>query len=218
MVNEGFTPKIILKASFSLLPELKGKTVLEFGNKKNHYGVWRDDYLRAGVKSYHSVDLNGLDGAIPIDLRSESAAEQIKEATGLDSFDIITNFGTSEHIPVQRTFYKCVHNISKPGTFVVHWTPRAHCFKEHGFHGSIWHCNDNFFEELTKANNYKVIKPLEFMNGFKISTCVLQMQEQTEFVWLEEFNDLFWYNELWEKSPDAKLFQELREGWFDPID
>lgn len=216
--NLGVTPFVIPTEEFNLLPDLRGKTVLEFGNKGNGNGVYRSDYMRAGAKSYHCVDLNGRDGAFPIDLRSESAAKQIKDLSGIDSFDVITNFGMSEHIPVQRTFYKCLHNLAHVGTFFVHWTPRARMFEEHGMAGSIFHCEDIFFEVLAKSNNYKVIRPTGKAFYDQIATCVLQMQEKSEFFWGSLFAQMFWYNELWEKSPDAELFSHLREGWFEPID
>lgn len=220
MNNGNFVPKVIPMREFVHLPNLEGKTILELGNKGNKNGVYRDDYLRAGAKSYHSTDLNGLDGAIPLDLRSESAAEQIKEATGMDSFDIITNFGMSEHIPVQRTFYQCMHNLGHIGSIFVHWTPRARMFVEHGYHGSIFHAEDNFFDKLTMANNYKVISSPTFAAEVnRIITCVLQKQEDTPFVWESYFRELFWYNELWEQSPDAKLFKEMieKQDWFAPV-
>ena len=218
--NGNPTPKAIPLREYKHLPNLRGKTILELGNKGNAFGLYRDDYLNAGAKSYHCTDLNGLDGAILVDLRSETAAEQIKEATGIESFDIVTNFGMSEHIPVQRTFYKCVHNLTSVGSIMVHWTPRARMFHEHGMVGSIFHAEDNFFDKLIIANNYRALSP-PYPDGDwgRIITCVLQKQEDTEFVWHSYFRQLFWYNELWETSPDAELFKELiqSQDWFTPI-
>lgn len=218
--NGNFVPKAIPWREFVNLPNLEGKTILELGNKGNRNGLYRDDYLKAGAISYHCTDLNGLDGAIFVDLRSESAAKQIKEATGIESFDIVTNFGMSEHIPVQRTFYQCVHNLGHVGSVFVHWTPRARMFQEHGYHGSIFHAEDNFFDKLIIANNYKAISPPKFAAEVnRIVTCVLQKQEDTPFVWEPGFRELFWYNKLWETSPDAELFKEYiqKQDWFTPI-
>lgn len=218
--NGNFAPKVIPWREFVHLPNLRGKTILELGNKGNSNGIYKDDYIRAGAKSYHSTDLNGLDGAIPLDLRSESAAEQIKEATGIESFDIITNFGMSEHIPVQRTFYQCMHNLGHVGSIFVHWTPRARMFQEHGYHGSIFHAEDNFFDKLIIANNYKTISAPQFAGDYnRIVTCVLKKQEDTAFVWEDYFRELFWYNALWEQSDDYALFKDLiiQQDWFKPV-
>ena len=205
-----FIPKVIPTHEFELLPELEGKTILELGNKGNENGVYRTDYLEAGAKSYNCVDINGHDGAIAIDLRSESAAAQIQEATGIESFDIITNFGMSEHIPVQRTFYKCVHELSKVGTQVVHWTPAARKFKGHGYQGSIWHAEKSFFSSLTHWNNYSFEKELSIYDK-RVLNCRIVVDKTQEFVWKEEWKLLFWYNEIWERSPWGEYYRRTQD-------
>lgn len=213
-----FVPKVIPSQEFGLLPDLEGKIVLEMGNKGNEDGVYRTDYLEAGVKSYHCVDINGKDDAIPVDLRSESAADQIREATGIESFDVITNFGMSEHIPVQRTFYKCVHELSKVGTQVVHWTPAARKFKGHGYQGSIWHAEKSFFTSLAHWNNYNFDKPLSVYDK-RILNCRFVVGDVKEFEWKEEWKLLFWYNEIWERSPWGEHFRRTRDkSVFEPIE
>lgn len=204
-----------------LLPNVNGKDILEFGNKKNDSGLYRDVYLASGAKSYHCVDLNGEDGAIPIDLRSETSYEQICEATGIDKFDIVTNFGTSEHIPVQRTFYKCVHKLTKVGGHMIHWTPVQERFIEHGIHGSIWHMNFDFFDLLAAANpSYNIDIPWTDTCD-RIGSARIQLVEDSEFVWPEGYAD-GWYNETWERSHWAtKFIKENPDNWkeqlFKPI-
>lgn len=211
-------PKVIPEHEWSLLPDLEGKTILEMGNKGNENGVYKTDYLEAGAKSYHCVDINGKDGAIAIDLRSESSADKIREATGIDSFDIITNFGMSEHIPVQRTFYKCVHNLSRVGTQIVHWTPVARKFKGHGYQGSIWHAEKSFFDALARWNGY-AFEIGQSIYDKRVLNCRLVVEKKEDFVWKEEFNLLFWYNELWEKSPWGESYRRYRDKTiFEPIE
>lgn len=214
-----FNPKAIPEQEYKILPEnLEGLHVLELGNKGNENGLYKDDYLAAGVASYHCVDINGKDGAIPVDLRSESAADQIREATGMKSFDLITNFGMSEHIPVQRTFYKCVHELSDIGTRIVHWTPLARKFKGHGYQGSIWHAETNFFDTLSFHNKYFIEKKVEIYEK-RILNTRLRIDEKVDFVWNEKFDLLFWYNNLWEKSPWGEHYRRTKdETVFDPID
>lgn len=205
-----FVPKVIPLQEFNLLPELEGKTVLEMGNKGNEEGVYRTDYMKAGVKSYHCVDVNGKDDAIPVDLRSESSADQVREATGVESFDIITNFGMSEHIPVQRTFYKCVHELSKAGTRVVHWTPAARKFKVHGHQGSVWHAEESFFTALAYWNNYSFEKELSTYDK-RVLNCRLVVDKAENFVWKEDWDSLFWYNEVWLKSPWGEHYRRTQD-------
>lgn len=210
--------KVIPPQEARLLPNLEGKTILELGNKCNENGVYKTDYLNAGAKSYHCVDINGKDSAVSVDLRSESSSEQIKEATGIETFDIITNFGMSEHIPVQRTFYKCIHELSKIGTQIVHWTPAARKFKPHGYQGSIWHAEESFFTSLAKWNHYKFEVDLEIYEK-RILNMRLVIEEDRKFIWKEEFDNLFWYNELWERSPWGEKYRRYRDkSIFQPID
>lgn len=210
--------KVIPIQEAKLLPDLSDKTILELGNKGNENGVYRTDYLESGAKSYHCVDINGNDGAIPIDLRSESAAAQIQDATGIESFDIITNFGMSEHIPVQRTFYKCIHQISDIGTQIVHWTPAARKFREHGNQGSVWHAEESFFTSLAKHNDYRFEIGLSLYDN-RILNCRFVVDKISEFVWKEEFDLLFWYNRIWEKSPWGERYRRYRdESIFEAIE
>lgn len=213
-----FVPKVIPIHEFELLPDLEGKTILELGNKGNENGVYRTDYLDAGAKSYHCVDINGQDGAIPVDLRSESSADQIKEATGIETFDIITNYGMSEHIPVQRTFYKCVHELARIGTQIVHWTPVARKFKGHGYQGSIWHAEESFFDALSRKNGYR-FEIGQTIYDKRVLNCRLVVEKHDEFVWDEDWKLLFWYNKIWEKSPWGQHYRRSRDkSVFEPIE
>ena len=139
-----------------LYPNYKGMRILEFGNKKTGKQLYRDEYLLNGASTYHSVDINGEDGAIPIDLRRDDAADEIKTKTGYNSFDFITNIGTSEHVTIQKSFYKCVHELMHEGTYVVHWTPQAKKRIEHSRAGSVWHAYPEFFEHLAAMNGYAI--------------------------------------------------------------
>jgi len=56
------------------------------------YGTYADNYYRIkGVQDYKCIDLNGENGALPLDLSIPHA---------LPKFDMVTDFGTSEHVAV----------------------------------------------------------------------------------------------------------------------
>lgn len=194
-----------------LFPDYTGFDILEFGNKKTPEGFcYRDEYLANGAKSYTSVDINAEDGAIPIDLRLNDAAKKIQEKSGHQNFDMITNIGTSEHVTVQRTFWKCVHELCKPGTVIIHWVPQAEKRLDHAAAGSCWHPYPEFFDKLAEANNYKIdffeltppYNKLPYGNvGWDLNICRYIVEDKLEeFVWNDELESLFWRNPKYDES------------------
>lgn len=202
-----------------LYPDYKNLDILEFGNKRSKAGCYRDEYLYNGAKSYTSIDINGEDGAIPIDLRDYNASAEIKDKSGLDSFGLITNIGTSEHVTIQEPFWKCVHELCRKGTYVVHWVPQAEKRLEHAAAGSVWHPYPEFFEKLAEYNNYTI----EFFEltppkdklpygkvGWDLNVCRYKVEKElSEFVWNDELENLFWRNPNYvETNWDYNLTQQ----------
>lgn len=68
------------------------------------------------------------------------------------AFDIVANFGTTEHIFNQFACFRAIHYAAKPGGFMVHMLPCE---------GYLYHClfryDPKFFLLLADANGYKVI-------------------------------------------------------------
>lgn len=187
------------------IPDYTGKTILEFGNKKSKAGPYYLEYMHNGASKYVSVDINGLDGSLPIDLRSEDASIEIKRQSKIEYFDIITNIGTSEHVTIQRPFWKTVHEISTLGTKIIHWVPLAEKREEHALDGSCWHPYPVFFEQLALHNNYKIehmeIGPpahlLDKRSRYFADILVCQFvitEPLNEFIWKNEFDKMFWLN------------------------
>jgi len=101
--------------------------------------------LSKGVKEHVSIDLNGKNGAIPIDL--SKPIDRWK-----DYFDIVTDYGTIEHVIDQYWVFKNVHNMIKIGGTIIHTLPQIGYYKNHcDFHYDI-----NFFEEMARLNNYSL--------------------------------------------------------------
>lgn len=92
-----------------------------------------------------SIDMNGLDGSLQLDL-SNPISELIGE------FDVITNFGTSEHILNQYQVFKNIHNFTKIGGFQVHAVPLVGHWERH----CPYHYGKNFFDQLAKLSNYEI--------------------------------------------------------------
>ncbi len=117
-------------------------SVYELGNKKTNGVPYRFFYNSKGIQ-YTSIDLNGLDGALPLDL---------SKPVDLTSRDIVMNIGTSEHILEQEQVFRNIHNLSRHR--MVHWVPLSSKHPDHG----CWGYDIDFFEKLAVLNDYKIEK------------------------------------------------------------
>lgn len=155
-------------------------TIYELGNKKTDsrpYSI----YYKAIGKEYTSIDLNGLDGALKLDLCDN---------INLPSRDVVFNIGTSEHVIDQKQVFLNIHNLSHHR--MIHWVPFESKHKNHGMYGY----NEEFFVKLANLNKYKIEK-LYIEKSFKNWTlvcCSLKKQNKnSEFVW--DDNLPLFYNE-----------------------
>ena len=125
-------------------------SILELGNQTIYFG---NDYGKPAKPMFEkmghrhvSIDLNGLDGALPIDL-----GQPIEESLG--QFDIVTDFGTSEHV---LGIYNCwlnKHNLLKAGGIMVNENPKTNNWAGHGH----WYCTEKFYENLIKKQDYEIL-------------------------------------------------------------
>jgi hypothetical protein len=160
--------------------------MLELGNqhiKDNVEGTiaektGKEYYQNRGVL-HTSVDLNGMDGALKVDL-----SKPVPFPEWLGYFDIITNLGTSEHVEPKAGQYECfmnVHNCLKVGGIAVHMVPDFEELENRG----CWknHCNNyysrEFFKMLVEKNDYKLIS-LTSVDG-NVWACV-QKQRDVPFM------------------------------------
>jgi len=122
----------------------KFESVCEFGNQR-YMGVGgfpstKAFYESRGCTRYVALDVNeGMDAVIadlnePVDLG--------------ETFDLVTNNGTGEHIFDQRSVFENAHNLSHK--WIVHMLPMTPWIN-HGF----FNFNPILFRDLAYANNYK---------------------------------------------------------------
>lgn len=137
----------------NLLNPLVGKSMLELGNKVKVSPSGRMVYKKMfeGLGFVHtSVDMNGKDGALRVDLR---------KPLNLGTFDMVTNFGTTEHVSPENIEGQaaCWRNICEamhPGSIFVSVTPLPGAKKwEH--HGA-WYPTHEFFAELALFNGLEI--------------------------------------------------------------
>lgn len=117
------------------------------------YGA-KELYQHLGAERYVSIDINGEHGAFQFDLnRSILSDHQYNEV-----FDLVTNFGTSEHCFNQFEVFRNIHQLCRSGGYMLHTIPTQgwgrHCFFRY---------DANFFEDIAVANGYHIMMLEPFM-------------------------------------------------------
>ena len=94
---------------------------------------------------YESIDLVD-EATLQADLNTYRVPARLR-----NKFDIVTNFGTTEHIFDQSNCFQVIHNLTKVGGHMVHFLPTA---------GYFFHClykyDPKYFILLAKENNYDI--------------------------------------------------------------
>lgn len=126
----------------------KGMRICELGDQRMKWtkeGTGKNYLLARGVAEHISIDLNGRNGALRIDL-----SKPIDKWQGY--FDMVTNYGTAEHVKdgIYEAFLN-IHNFTKTGGAMVHAGPPTGGCPWH----SPYHYDSDFFEKLAKANQYR---------------------------------------------------------------
>lgn len=143
-----------------LLRELKlpkGFSVIELGSQLAHNGTRRDPnwkswparefYEELGCSRYESIDANG-EATITADLNGPGVVPADFEMR--EGFDLVTDFGTSEHCFNVAQAWVTMHNLVRPGGLIVGEKPSSG-YPRHGY----YLFDKIFFEGVAKFNNYK---------------------------------------------------------------
>lgn len=95
-----------------------------------------------GPHTYHAIDLDGVDErALKYDLNEPVPLEE--------SFDVVCNFGTAEHVFNVYQVFKTVHDLTKTGGWMLHGLP-FQGWIDHGF----YNVQPTLFFDLVAANGY----------------------------------------------------------------
>lgn len=155
----GMTPAIYSAVSRHF--RLNDKDILEFGCQQlshifdkeskvfffDKHGVDNGAYTKVFYEklgyNYDSVDIDSA--SILCDL-NQSLPLLSKE------YDIVTNFGTTEHIFNQYLSFCAIHIATKVGGRIFHFLPINHS------HHGLFNYSVDFFVSLCYANEYKVIE------------------------------------------------------------
>lgn len=155
----------------ALVSPLNFKSMYELGNKIT-FGQppYSEFYKQEGIK-YTSIDINGLDGALKLDLN---------EPVDLPHREMVTNIGVTEHVTDQESVFRNIHNLSNRR--IVHWVPLVG--SENKRHG-IYRYKKQFFNNLVQMNNY-IIKKEFFIkrdNGIYAYCLDLEKINNKPFEW-----------------------------------
>jgi hypothetical protein len=110
-------------------------------------GGFLSKILKACGYRYAALDIFDAEDTILFDLNRQEPPPEMR-----DRYDLVTNFGTTEHIVNQYLAFKTVHEITKPGGIMFHELPLSG-FHTHGY----FSYNPLFFNELAEANQYEVV-------------------------------------------------------------
>lgn len=101
-------------------------------------------YAEMGCGRYVSIDGNGR-GTHTLDLNQPTP--------DLGTFDLVTDFGTSEHVFDQAAVWRTLHGLMKVGGYLAFDRP-AQGYAEHCFY-NVHRC---LFEDVAAANGYTVMR------------------------------------------------------------
>lgn len=128
----------------AMMQGVTGETMCELGAKLG--GKYKRHFESIGFR-HVSIDLNGSGGALALDLTEPLAVVEIG-----GPFDVVTNFGTTEHVEQQEPCWRNVHNLLKVGGLLVSATPAPGHWAGHG----RWYPSQAWYREYCELNGYDV--------------------------------------------------------------
>lgn len=139
------------------------KKILELGAQdyivnKESIGYFKNVFLRYPITSF---DMNGENNSIQVNL----ADEQVTDST----YDLVTNFGTSEHVPNQYICWKNIHAYCSLGGIIINELPRIGHWPNH----CKYYVDKPFFESLNKDFDIIEFRYIQY-NAGDLCFCILK--------------------------------------------
>lgn len=157
-MNEELGPFHNRPEELELFNPLVGSTMLELGNKRNLTLTYKKFFEDRGY-AHTSVDWNGQDGALKLDLQSPLA---------LGTFDVVSNIGTTEHVGDQHGVWQNICAAMHLGSVFVSATPKPGNWPAHG----QWYPTQEFFKQLAARNGLQVDRIYEVFDSPRTLTMV----------------------------------------------
>jgi len=102
-------------------------------------------YKTLGFDKYQSIDINSEHGAIKHDLNIP-----FEDKSKFNKFDLVTDFGSCEHVFNVAECYKTIHKLTKPGGYII---INQEVVKGNGYFAF----DKGILHGMAAANNYKII-------------------------------------------------------------
>lgn len=112
-----------------------------------NWNVYVREFLALSSIDYTAYDIFPGDRIHVLDLNFDPAPEEHWGA-----FDVVLNFGTTEHVFNQLNSFKVIHDTAKVGGFIFHQVPTVG-YLNHGY----WTYSIKTFVDLAAANEYEVV-------------------------------------------------------------
>jgi len=109
------------------------------------------DYFRKWGAEVISIDISGAHGSLPIDLSRKIRWDWYK-----GYFDIVTNFGTAEHVKDDLMCFNNMLYFCKPNGIMINIAPSDQF--TYKYHRRCKRYSVEFFTEWAKTHNCKVIE------------------------------------------------------------
>jgi hypothetical protein len=162
--------------------------------RTNRIGLFSKDYFNTVFSSVVTIDLKAhcpqtkqVDLGLALDEQGLS-----------DTFDLLTNFGTTEHVGQyldnspnpQYIAFRNIHKLVKTNGLMFHNVPfskRANKVQNHG----AFNYDLTFFEELSNKCKYEVVyNELQLRGKLIHINCCLIKQDENDFITEKEFNKI----------------------------
>ncbi len=167
----------------------KPKNVCELGaqnlyNQPKLPAPYAHEYYEGKGIEYTCIDLSEENNCLVLDLSKPIPVNLHNK------FDLVTNFGTGEHVKDLYECYKNIHDLCKIGGVILCENPKTGNWHGHGFH----YLEQSFYNNLASHANYEILKLGEhaamgnITDGWNIY-CIYKKTEN-QFCNREEFEKL----------------------------
>lgn len=161
--------------------EMEGFTYTDNGHGSKKVNIISKEYFTALGYDHTSIDLNGREDSLVIDLRYPitDSEHDLK-----NRFDFTLDIGTVEHIDNQYMAFKNIHDMCKVEGIFIHTLPREKYWMGH----CKYKYNLKFFEDLASYNDYEILT-LKIDNEKDI-LCSIKKTKDNDFMTESDFSKL----------------------------
>ena len=156
--------------------------VCELGNQYNHVHkkAAKKVYLSRNVIEHVSIDLNGRDGSISLDLCDPLPEHFVSK------FNMVTNYGTSEHVKDQYQVFKNMNDVCCVGGFMFHTLVFPNSWRGHG----RYYYPTEFVESLSIQCQYAIDHIEKIKKPKKALILVVYKKSKIGFIGRSDFEKI----------------------------